>query len=411
MSSIPHTQPANEAAVQHASNNATRLPLKVRIANLLAVILPFAGFVLAVVLLWGVAFNWIYLALFFGMYLITAVGITVGYHRYFAHKSFTAPAWVEATLAIFGSMAVEGSVLRWVAVHRRHHQHSDHEEDPHSPHTFGAGVLNIIRGFWHAHMGWLFAPATSDLDRYVKDLKAQPLVRWMSRLFPLWILLGLAIPTALGGLITLSWTGALLGLLWGGFARIFFVHHVTWSINSVCHIWGNRPFNSHDESRNNPIFGVLAMGEGWHNNHHAFPTSARHGLTWWQLDASYAIIRLMGLLGLARDIRVPSAEAHRRQTSPIAESIDTQIGESSAMSQTHFTCRGDRLLDTADAIIDVLVATPGMSVNKLTNRDEGTFQHRVFQHLSNQEIHEATRFLTRCGIIAFEPTQVPSSSN
>ncbi len=166
----------------------------------------------------------------------------------------------------------------------------------------------MVRGMWHAHMGWLFRPHPPGLARYVNDLRKDRLVRSMSKLFPLWVLVGLLIPAALGGLFTLSWMGVLLGFIWGGLVRIFLVHHVTWSINSVCHIWGTRPFDTHDESRNNAIFGVLAFGEGWHNNHHAFPTSARHGLRWWQLDVTYMIIRGMALVGLARDIRVPSPD-------------------------------------------------------------------------------------------------------
>jgi stearoyl-CoA desaturase (delta-9 desaturase) len=282
--------------------------LRIRLINLAAVTIPFAGFVAAVALLWGVAFNWVYLALLAGMYLVTAVGITVGYHRFFTHRSFKTTRPVAAILAALGSMAVEGPVLQWAAVHRRHHQHSDDHDDPHSPHTHGAGLWGIVRGMWHAHMGWLLLARPGGLGRYVRDLRQDPLVRWMSQLFPVWVLLGLLIPAALGGLLTLSWTGVLLGFIWGGLVRVFLVHHVTWSINSVCHIWGTRPFRSHDESRNNPIFGVLALGEGWHNNHHAFPTSARHGLRWWQIDVSYMIIRTMALVGLARDIRLPSAD-------------------------------------------------------------------------------------------------------
>ena len=158
---------------------------------------------------------------------------------------------------------------------------------------------------WHAHIGWLFWEQPHVLTKYVRDLRDDLLVRRMSKLFPVWVTLGLLIPAALGGLFTLSWAGVLLGFIWGGLVRIFLVHHVTWSINSVCHIWGTRPFRSHDESRNNAIFGVLGLGEGWHNNHHAFPTSARHGLCSWQLDISYLIIRAMALVGLARDVRVP----------------------------------------------------------------------------------------------------------
>jgi len=294
---------------QHVDNRQiVPISLPVRIGNLLAVTIPFAGVIAAIVLLWGVAFNWIYLAILFGMYLASAVGITVGYHRLFTHSSFKTPRVVAAILAALGSMAVEGPVLQWVAVHRSHHQHSDCESDPHSPHTHGDTFWGMVCGMWHAHMGWLFRINTRDLAKYSRDLRRDPLIRRMSKLFPLWVFLGLLIPAVLGGLFTLSWMGVLLGFIWGGLVRIFLVHHVTWSVNSVCHIWGSHPFNCHDESRNNAIFGVLALGEGWHNNHHAFPTSARHGLRWWQLDISYIIIRAMGLVGLARDIRVPSSD-------------------------------------------------------------------------------------------------------
>lgn len=293
-------------AVPAPIDKSEHVPMQVRMVNLIGVVLPFVGLIVAISLLWGVAFNWIYLVLLFVMYLISGLGITIGYHRYFTHKSFQTSRFVQALLAISGSMAFEGSVLQWAAVHRSHHQHSDDEHDPHSPHTHGAGVWNAIRGMWHAHMGWLFRSRSISLQKYVVDLKKDRLITTMSALFPLWALLGLAIPAVIGGLITMSWMGALLGFIWGGLVRVFFVHHVTWSINSVCHIWGTRPFNSHDESRNNPIFGVLGLGEGWHNNHHAFPTSARHGLRWWQLDISYIIIRALSWVGIVWDVRVPS---------------------------------------------------------------------------------------------------------
>lgn len=283
-----------------------RVSLQVRLVNLVGVLLPFIGLIVAIWLLWGIAFSWVYLVLLFVMYLISGLGITVGYHRFFTHKSFETPRFMQALLAIAGSMALEGSVLKWAAVHRSHHQHSDDDHDPHSPHTHGAGVWNAIRGMWHAHMGWLFRSHSISLQKYVVDLRRDRLITTMSALFPLWVLLGLLIPAVLGGLMTWSWTGVLLGFIWGGLVRIFLVHHVTWSINSVCHIWGSRPFNSHDESRNNFVFGVLGLGEGWHNNHHAFPTSARHGLRWWQLDISYLTILAMSRVGLASKIRVPS---------------------------------------------------------------------------------------------------------
>jgi len=274
--------------------------------NLAGVILPVIGLIAAIILLWGVAFNGVHLAILAGMYIITALGITVGYHRFFTHRSFKTPRFMEVILVILGSMAVEGSVMQWVAVHRRHHQHSDDHDDPHSPHTHGDSVWGMIRGMWHAHMGWIVGARAPGLARYAQDLRKDKLILWMSRLFPLWVLLGLLLPAVLGGLITMTWTGALLGFLWGGLVRVFCVHHVTWSINSVCHIWGTKAFKSSDESRNNAIFGVLAMGEGWHNNHHAFPTSARHGLRWWQVDISYLVIWGMSKVGLARDVRIPS---------------------------------------------------------------------------------------------------------
>lgn len=303
---VPLAAPATESV--QPERKQTPISLQLRIVNLCAVTLPFVGFIAAIVLLWGVAFSWIYLALFAGMYMATAVGITVGYHRLFTHRSFKTNRVVTAILAALGSMAVEGPVLQWVAVHRSHHQHSDEHDDPHSPHTHGSGLWNVIRGMWHAHVGWLFRGNPRGLSKYARDLREDPLVYRMSQLFPLWVLLGLLIPALLGGLLTWSWTGALLGFIWGGLVRIFFVHHVTWSINSVCHIWGSRPFRSNDHSRNNAIFGILALGEGWHNNHHAFPTSARHGLAWWQLDIAYLIILGMSKVGLAQDIRLPPAD-------------------------------------------------------------------------------------------------------
>jgi stearoyl-CoA desaturase (Delta-9 desaturase) len=278
-----------------------------RVATLLAIVLPLLGLLAAAIFLWGSGFHWSELGILAGMYTLTALGITVGYHRLFTHKSFETNAVVQSILAVLGSMAAQGSVLKWVAMHRRHHQHSDRREDPHSPHHYGAGVLGILRGLWHAHVGWLFRPDPPNLVRYVNDLRRSRLLIWLSTLMPLWVLVGLLVPTILGAALIGGWTGALFGLLWGGLVRVFLVHHVTWSVNSVCHLWGQRPFPGHDESRNNFIFGVLAFGEGWHNNHHAFPTSARHGLRWWQVDLSYWIIRAMSWTGLAWNVRLPPA--------------------------------------------------------------------------------------------------------
>jgi len=291
------------------------LPLPQRVLNLIVIMLPFAALIAAMVHVWGWGFDWLQFGILLGMYVVTGLGVTVGYHRLFTHRSFETNPVVRGILGVLGSMAIEGPLLRWVATHRCHHQHSDHDEDPHSPHTFGGGAINIARGLWRAHAGWILERSTNDLKRYVKDYENDRLVKAISALFPFWAIMGLLIPGVIAGLITMTWTGALLGVLWGGLVRVFFVHHVTWSINSVCHVWGSQPFRSHDESRNNPIFGIIGFGEGWHNNHHAFPTSARHGLKWWQIDTSYLVILIMSWLGLARNVRVPSAqriEAKRR---------------------------------------------------------------------------------------------------
>jgi stearoyl-CoA desaturase (delta-9 desaturase) len=284
----------------------------VRLATLAVILLPMAGLAAAAAFLWGWGFSWVDLGLLLGMYLLTALGITVGFHRLFVHRSFETSIVVEFVLAVLGCMAVQAPLFKWVAVHRRHHQHSDEPGDPHSPHHQGRGVLGWLRGYWHAHIGWLFKPDPPDLDHYIKDLRQSRVLRVANALFLFWVALGLLLPAALGGVLTGTWAGAWTGLLWGGLVRVFLVHHVTWSVNSACHLWGGRPYRSDDQSRNNFVFGVLAMGEGWHNTHHAFPTSARHGLLWWQPDLSYWAIRALALVGLAWDIRLPTREARER---------------------------------------------------------------------------------------------------
>ncbi len=282
-----------------------RASLPARLATLTAVVVPILGLVAVPFLFWGRGFGWVDFGLLLGMYFLTALGITVGFHRLFTHKSFETNRVVRFILGALGSMAAEGSVLKWAAMHRRHHQHSDSHDDPHSPHQRGRGFWGFLRGFWHAHLGWVFKADPADLDRYVKDLRQSTTVVVANALWPLWIVLGLVLPAALGGILTGSWAGVLLGFVWGGLVRVFLVHHVTWSVNSICHLWGRRPYPEKDHSRNNFLLGVLALGEGWHNNHHAFPSSARHGLRWWQIDVSYYIIRLMALVGLAWKVRVP----------------------------------------------------------------------------------------------------------
>ncbi|MCS6864119.1 MAG: fatty acid desaturase [Gemmataceae bacterium] len=282
----------------------------------LGVTLPLAGLVMGVVLsvLWG--FSWVHVGLCLGMYLLTMTGITVGFHRLFTHRSFQTSRPVEFLLGVLGSMTFQGPLLDWVGRHRLHHRHSDAVGDPHSPHPHEAGIRGLLRGFWRAHIGWAFAPMPDDLDRYAGDLRRRPMLRLVNDLFPLWAVLGLVIPAGLGWAF-LGWQGAITGFIWGGLVRILLGHHVTWCVNSVCHLWGRKPYASGDESRNNAVIGVLALGEGWHNNHHAFPSSARHGLRWWQLDFSYGVIRLMQWCGLAWRVRLPTPqELQRRGEAP-----------------------------------------------------------------------------------------------
>jgi stearoyl-CoA desaturase (Delta-9 desaturase) len=313
MTTLQRTDLSVSAAPTNTVPRTRRAHLKVRVINLAAVLIPVAGLIAAIVLSWGVAFDWVQLAIFGGMTIATALGITVGYHRLATHKSFRTPAPIRYLLAALGSAAVQGPVIEWAGTHRKHHQHSDHDDDPHSPNahgggSWGKGIKATLRGFFHAHMGWLFSAHSKGLAKYTKDLWADPVLSAVNRQFVLWVVIGLIFPAVLGGLITMSFMGALLGFLWGGLVRILVVHHITWSVNSVCHLWGTRPFACGDHSRNNAIVGVLAFGEGWHNNHHAFPTSARHGLRWWEIDLSYMFIKGLSLVGLAKEIRLPPKE-------------------------------------------------------------------------------------------------------
>ncbi len=245
-----------------ASETTTEgLPLGARIVTLLGVILPFLGLAAAITLAWGWGFSWLHLGLLIGMYVGTALGITVGYHRLFTHRSFETTRPVKFIFAVLGSMAVEGPVLKWVAMHRRHHQHSDEENDPHSPHHHGEGIRGVLAGFWHAHLGWIFDRDPANLSRYVADLLADRPVRVVSKTWTLWSAIGLLIPSVLGGLITMSWKGALTAYIWAGLVRVGFVHHITWAVNSVCHVMGERPFKTGDKATNVWWLAILSMGE------------------------------------------------------------------------------------------------------------------------------------------------------
>jgi len=297
--------PKDDSHEHHAEHDVPRMLVA---ANMLIILLPMIALVAGCIYFWGRGFSWMPLILMTGAYIATGLGITIGYHRLFTHRAFETSNTLKIFLAVLGSMAVEGPLLRWVATHRRHHQHSDEEQDPHSPHLHGSGWKGLLQGLFHAHMGWLFAPHVRGLGRYVGDLRKDPALKYISRMFVPICILGLIIPAIIGGLCTMSWTGALQGFIWGGLVRIMVVHHFTWSVNSVCHLWGSRPYETHDHSRNNPLFGILSLGEGWHNNHHAFPTSARHGLRWWQFDLSYCIIWTLEKLGLVWKVKTPDTQ-------------------------------------------------------------------------------------------------------
>ncbi len=280
------------------------------------VVFPLMGLIGAVVATWQYGFmGWLYLGMLVGGWYLTGLGITVGYHRQLTHRSFTTYNWMRYIWASLGALAVEGSPIDWCMVHRKHHQYSDHEGDPHSPHMSGDTTWQRMVGFFHSHIGWLFQSnwSKSERARYIPDLVEEDYLMWVDRHYVWWVVASFMIPTVLAGIITMSVQGALLGLLWGGLARVAFTHHMTWSINSICHVFGSRDYKSSDDSRNNVIFGIFSHGEGWHNNHHAFPSSARHGLKWWQLDLSWMLIRGMQLVGLAWDVRLPSERAMEKK--------------------------------------------------------------------------------------------------
>ena len=291
-----------------------------KLVNLGAVVLPFAATLLAVVLLWNSLVSATDLAIMAAMYLLTALGITVGFHRLLTHRSFQAPKALEYTFAVLGSMAVQGPVNSWVADHRKHHAHTDKEGDPHSPHVgHGDGARGVFAGLWHAHTGWLLSDqGRADWKRYARDLDEDPGMRFLSRHFVSLVFASLAIPAALGFAVTGTVGGALTGLLWGGLVRIFLVHHVTWSVNSVCHFLGSRRFEVDDESRNVFWLALPSLGEAWHHNHHAFPRSARHGLRRWELDPSAWVIAGLERVGLARNVVRISPERQQEKRTPVS---------------------------------------------------------------------------------------------
>ena len=291
-------------ATELRSIHLERVQRKMAMVNLA---LPTAGAALAIYLgistTFYVSMAWLWAA----MHLATMLGITAGFHRLAAHRSFSAIVPVKTILLGLGSMASQGPPVYWVSNHRRHHEFSDQPGDPHSPvnQRETAGILSSVKGLVHAHMGWLLSEPITNPMRYSRDLLKDPAVMRVNRNYQLWVLAGLLAPAALGVLILRSAQGGLLGFLWGGLLRVFTVHHTTWCINSLTHAIGQRPFATADNSRNLAWLSLASAGESWHNGHHAFPTSARFGLEWWQLDLGYLLIAGLGMLGLAKDIRIP----------------------------------------------------------------------------------------------------------
>jgi stearoyl-CoA desaturase (delta-9 desaturase) len=286
------------------------MPRKQQITMFFSVVGPIAGLAAAVAMLWyGGRIGWPEFWAMLVMYSLTGFGVTIGFHRLMTHRSFDTFRPIRYFLAIWGSVAGQGMAIRWCATHRRHHQRADREGDPHSPHLHGDGPGGLLRGMYHAHVAWCFDKDADNLGRSVPDLLADRWLLLIDKLYFFWVGLGLLVPAVALGLYYGTWGGFFSGLVWGGLLRICLLQHVTWCINSVCHVWGGRTFKSGDHSTNNLPFAILALGEGWHNNHHAFPTSARHGLQWWQFDSSYLIIRTMKALGLAWDVRLPSQAA------------------------------------------------------------------------------------------------------
>ncbi|MEQ3553890.1 acyl-CoA desaturase [Pseudonocardia nematodicida] len=282
----------------------------------LFVVLPTLALVAAVPLAWGWGLGWLDIALAVAFYYVSCLGVTVGFHRYFTHGSFKATRPLRIALAVAGSLALQGSVVNWVGEHRRHHAFSDKEGDPHSPWLYGTGPKALVKGFWHAHLGWMFGRDMTNMNRFAPDLLDDADIRRVDRAFPLIVVVSLLGPALIGGLVTMSLWGAFTAFFWAGFVRVAVLHHVTWSINSICHIWGERPFAARDRSANVWWLAVLSCGESWHNLHHADPTCARHGVKKGQIDISAVVIRGFEKLGWATNVRWPTTRRLEKLAAP-----------------------------------------------------------------------------------------------
>lgn len=287
------------------------MPRVQRVITAVILLAPLAGIGVAIVMLFGRDFTLLDLGLAVALYVISGHGLTAGFHRMFAHRGFTATRGTKIVLAVAGSLCFEGALISWVANHRRHHAYTDVLGDPHSPHLDEHASWSRTRGLLHAHVGWLFNADETDVGRWAPDLVADPDLVRISRLFPLFCGVSLALPTLIGWAATGSLAGALGGLIWGGLVRVFLLQHVTFAVNSACHIWGKRPFvtRAQDMATNFAPLALLSMGESWHNFHHSIPRAACHGVDRGQLDSTARVIRLLELFGRAKDVRWPSVEA------------------------------------------------------------------------------------------------------
>jgi stearoyl-CoA desaturase (Delta-9 desaturase) len=281
-----------------------------QVALALFIGVPFLALIAAIPIAWGWGLGWRDVVIAVGMYAIAGHGITVGFHRYFTHGSFKAKRPLRIALAIAGSLAIEGPVIRWVSDHRKHHKFSDKEGDPHSPWRYGTSVWGLTKGLWYAHMGWLFHRELSNRARFAPDLVADRDIQRVDRLFPVLVVTSVLAPALAGGLLTWSWQGALSAFFWAGLVRISLLHHVTWSINSICHVFGEQPFEMRegDKAANFWPLALLSFGESWHNLHHADPTCARHGVMRGQVDTSARVIWIFERLGWASNVRWPKHE-------------------------------------------------------------------------------------------------------
>ena len=286
---------------------------------ILTLVLPIIGVFLAAIQIWNQAWTLVDLGLFLVMYVWAVLGIELGFHRYLTHRSLKTSHWLRTFFIISGCMAAHGQPIWWCAIHRRHHQYSDHHGDPHSPNLHGRGLIGTLRGGWHSHLGWMFEPqcTAAYATHFTKDLISDRSLLFLDRHYVSWVLLGLAIPAAIGGAISQSWYGAWTGFLWGGLVRIFCDQHALWwGIVTVCHRFGYRTFQSNDKSTNHWLIAILFLGDGWHNNHHAFPSSARVGHFWWEYDPTWSVIKLLKMLGLVWEVKVPSDESIEQKRIP-----------------------------------------------------------------------------------------------